>query len=320
MSIVSALSVLGRSEERGPSELADTLMTEVESGHPLSRAFSRWPEHFGLMFVGTIRMAENTGTMVTAFRALAAELERRERARQALLAALTYPLALLVTTLGMLAFLIYYMLPRFLPFLVSAKVETPALTRAVMWLGESPLLKPLPLLFVLVAFGIWENKRSRALLGQFSHYAIRLPLVGTMIKLKAYSDACLQLSLQLRCGILLTEAVSAVASSTPSPFLRASFQGIHAALKAGESLSEALREDKLAPPFLVQMVSTGEEVGKLEYFFERVGRILEEEYNRRSEAFFQLLEPMLMMIMGLAVGLVVLACFLPIYKLSSGVL
>ena len=320
ISITRTLTALSKSEEDASSALAHEILSGVEQGYPLSRVLGRWPEYFDKMYVGTIQVAEKTGKLVFAFRRLAKELDRRERNRQKLLAALTYPAALFVVTLGMLVFLIYYMLPRFLPFLTSAKVETPALTKAVLWLGSSTLIKCLPIILGLAAFGLWENKRNKNFVSQFAHQIIKVPILGRAIKLKAYSDACLQLALQLNCGTLLTEALKGVVASQSSPFIRSSFQKIEFDIRNGDSVGDSISRDVHAPPILTQMLVTGEEIGRLSEFLDRTGKLLEEEHQRKTETFFQLLEPVMLMFMGLSVGLVVLACFLPIYQLSSGAL
>ena len=318
--IIGALEALTRDQEEAPSSLAHHLISEVERGHTLSQSFASWPHSFSPMIVGSIRIGENSGTLSQSLGSLSKELERREKSKQRLIAALTYPSALVAVTLGMLAFFVYYMLPRFLPLLIAGDIEVPALTQWLVNFSNSSILKLLPIALLGIALSCWKTKRGRHWWEKFVQAAIKLPLVGSLIASKSYSDACLQISLQLNQGVLLDDALRATSKTAWPPVVADSFAQIREGLQSGNTLGSGFDADPYAPSLVTQMINTGEEIGELSAFFQKTGEILEQDYERRSEAFFQLLEPAIMLFMGLAVGAVVLACFLPIYALATDAL
>ena len=315
--IIGALEALTRDLEEAPSSLAHHLIAEVERGRTLSQGFASWPHSFSPMIIGSIRIGENSGTLSQSLGSLSKELERREKSKQRLIAALTYPSALVAVTMGMLAFFIYYMLPRFLPLLIAGDVEIPALTQWLVNFSNSTLLKVLPFVLLGAALSCWKTKRGRHWWEKFIQTAIKLPLIGDLIASKSYSDACLQISLQLEQGVLLDDALRATSKTAWPPVVADSFAQIRQKLHGGMTLGSGLDADPYAPKLVTQMIKTGEEIGELAGFFRKTGEVLEQDYERRSEAFFQLLEPAIMLFMGLVVGAVVLACFLPIYALAT---
>ncbi|MGE0492340.1 MAG: type II secretion system F family protein [Vulcanimicrobiota bacterium] len=313
--LLRALEALTLSDEDGPALLAERVCVQLHRGNSLSAALRNFPEHFDRTFTGSLKVGEKTGCLHLVLANLASQLEHAERERQRLVSSLTYPIALLVTTFLMIGFLIYYMLPRFLPFFLASGQPLPGPTRVVMALSGNPAIKVAPLLLGAAFILLWTNRHRQGLIDAWSAVVTRLPLLGRVVLLRDLSRICLQLAIQVESGVRLDDALATTARSTSTSRTREALMRVWRGVREGEELGTLFRQEADFPPLLWQAVVTGENSGKLASMFRRVGRMFGEQSQLRLEAVLQLLEPAVMAFMGLVVGSIVLACFLPIYQL-----
>lgn len=320
LGLIPALDTLCESADPETKAFAEHLGTELSQGHTFSGCLRAWESPpLSPLVVATVKMGEESGGLVVCLRGISNELDRQVRARQRLLNGLTYPLVLLSVTAVMLFFMLDFMLPRFLPLLRNGAIEVPALTAMLLKLSNSGIAQLLALGVLLLA-AIWRQPAGRAKLGSvLGTGALRVSSLRRLILLKSYSDVSLQLSLLLNRGVLVETALGSVAPTVWPPPVKENLLQVRTAIRGGAPLSEAFQELPGTPQLMAAMVRTGEEVGDLATFFRQLGHLLVDEYEYRVESFFELLEPVLMMLMGALVGVVVLATFLPIYALATRV-
>lgn len=316
LTLTSALEALGNSHDLAQAELGKSLVKDLHSGMRLSKAFSRWENSFDTVFVGTIYTAEQSGTLVNAIRALTDQMIEQDKNRKTFMQSLTYPVIQFSVTVLMVIFLLYYMLPRFMPFFAASGEKLPALTQLVLTMSQSWVIRYSPvilLLFLAIAIRAWRNREFRETLVRWSFY---LPVVGRLMYRQSLANCCNQLALQLETGLLLDYALKATARCSPFPPLSRMFLRLRRAVRDGEDFAEKVDEESLIPPIMAICIGVGNETGRLPPMLRLGSGILEEEIEVKRDAFFQLLEPLLLMVMGLAVGVIVLACFLPVYHLA----
>lgn len=316
LSLTDALEALSDSPSLEQAELAQGLYKDVHSGFRLSAAFAKYEEVFDPVFIGTVRMAEESGTLMVAFRNLCDQMVDEDKHRQEFLKSLTYPLVQLLVTVLMVMFLLYYMLPKFMPFFLASGQELPALTKMVVSLSESWPVRYSPavaLLLAVLGYRAWKNRNFRRKLVLAAFY---VPGVGSLLYRQTLANCCDQLAIQLQTGIVLDQALKATSRCTSFPPLSRMFLRLQKGILAGESLHDLVSQEALVPSILSICLAVGDETGRMIPMIRLASGIIKEKVESKRDAFLQLLEPLLLMVMGLAVGTLVLACFLPVYHLA----
>jgi type II secretory pathway component PulF len=317
LDIISGLRVLEEQSHKNLIPVVQDLSKQVSSGHYLSEAMNKFPRVFSAVYVGTIRMAEASGSFVPVLKALSEQMEKEDRSRQDLFKSLTYPLIQLLVTVLMVAFLIHFMLPRFIPFFSATGEELPKLTQWVVAFSESFPVRYSPLLLLLLgiaAFRAWQDTRFRQKIVQLTYY---IPGFGALLFQQSLAICNEKLALQLETGVTMDVALRTTSLCTPFPRLSEMFLRLRRGVREGQDFERLVEEETLTPPIVSTCFVVGSETGRLVPMIRLAAEILEEQVEAKKETFFQLLEPALLMFMGLAVGILVLACFLPVYQLAT---
>lgn len=313
--IARSLSVLSNDPDQKMADVVRSLGRRVDSGHALSSALSSHPEVFPAIYLSLVRVAEMTGGMNRAFDRLASALERQGNLRTRVTGALVYPAFVLLSTLAMAFFLLYFLLPLFLKTFSQSGTHLPWLTRVMAALAEHKALMLIPVLLGLLGAGlVWRSWRSAAL----QRTVYRIPILGRFLFLASLAQVTEALSLLLENGVDLMRSLDCLRRSptgwTP---LDEAIVELQSRVFEGEELSEAMRSQGIFPPLLINLLAAGESVGSLHPWFARYTRLIEEELQETVDSLVAVLEPAMLLFLGGAVGLVVLACFLPTYQLMN---
>lgn len=311
VSLGRGLEVLAQMEG-AMAQVADRLLYAVETGKPLSVGMEELKEFFPPTYRRVIRVGESTGQLLSVLPALSHSLARQLEMRQRLMASLTYPLFVLIVSGLMVSFLLFYQMPRLLTAFGSGP-ELPWLTRLVL-----ASLKPLGLTVILAFSALFvltvAFTRSEAFRLKLALWAGRVPRLGDLLFDYALIHVCGDLSLMLSQGVDLSRALRTIRQGgTGWPQLDEKLNQVLDQVLHGEELSLAMHERGF-PRLLTLLLRSGEELGKLDSAFRHYSEMGQFRIQQASEAFLQLLEPCLHLVMGFVVGTLVLACFLPIYQ------
>ena len=317
VSLMDALDSLSASRDPKISEVAYELARRLERGERLSTAMGRMPNTFDRFVVSIIRTGEETGTLSLILVELARRLRLSSERRNALKGALTYPLAILSISGCMVCFLVLFMMPRLLPMLVDLGADLPWPTK-ILWslVQYGQVAAVLAVLTAAAAVRFARSKHPKAELAK-GWILCETPLLGTIQRLSSLAQLCHDFSLLLRCGTDSMKALLLLAEQTKDPGLKRMLQRCREEIRAGKTVAEALESDPAATQLVTAFVQVGEETGRLEYLLGRVGALMDDRADSARQTFIDLFEPLVMFVMGLLVGFVVLACFLPVYQLIS---
>ncbi|MEW6279106.1 MAG: type II secretion system F family protein [Candidatus Eremiobacterota bacterium] len=319
LGLARSLDVLGRGQDDAMSRVARSLSVRVDQGHSLSEAMRTQGEVFPPLYLGLVRVAEVTGQLVKTFERLAATLERQSGIRQRLMSALAYPAFVLVSVLAMTAFLVYFLLPMFMKTFTDSGAELPWMTRMLVTLVTNPWFTSAPpVLGGLLAGSVWVYARQPARRRRLYSALFHVPVLGRFLFLAALSQVTGSLALLLENGVNLTKALDCV-RQTPTGWqpLDEALKQVQTLIFEGSELGEALASTRIMPPLLVNMVAAGEPIGTLHPWLRRYTELTEDDLQGRIDALGSVLEPVLLVFLGLVVGFVVLACFLPTYQLIT---
>jgi type IV pilus assembly protein PilC len=291
---------------------------DVESGVPLSASLVKYPNIFSEIFIQMIRIGEISGNLDKVLEYLAEQLIKEYDLRQKLKSALTYPIILVLTTLGLGVILTVFVLPRLVEIFKDFEAELPLTTRVVVIAGEFVLnywLYGIIILLVLlaVAFRFLKTKKGKKV---FSRIVLRLPIFGKVSREVNLARFTRTLANLVASGVPIVESIEIVGRSLSNKLYSKSVRKVAGDVKKGINLTKALssRSD-LFPPLVTRIVQVGEKTGKLEMSLGHLADYYEYQVDDFTTNFSRVIEPILLLIIGVVIGLVAVAIFAPIYSL-----
>lgn len=308
-------------QEQNPSlrHVLNDIKSGVESGDDFSTALSRHPKYFDTTYVALVRASESTGTLGEMLDRIATYLRNDLETRSKVKAAMAYPAIMAVAAVGVTIFLLAYIFPKFTPLFASKGMELPMPT--VVVLAVSHALTNYWYLFVagLVAavVGFILGKKTEPGQQVLDWIKISLPAVGPMVRKVVISRSIRTLGAMLKGGVPMLESLELCGAVSGNYYYRELWSQVAAEITAGSTMHKALAGTTLLPPTLVQMISSGEDTGKLGDVLERVSTYYDHEVETSVKAVTSLIEPIMISVMGAIVGGIGLALMLPIFKLSA---
>lgn len=315
-----ALRTLTRQSE---AESARTIIGEVHAGllegRRLADAMARQPASFPPLYRAMVAAGETTGSLTTILARLADLLERQAEVRGKLIAALAYPIVLAVVAIGVVAALMIFVVPRVVEQFTDVGQQLPFLTRAVIAISSfaANWWWLIALLMAAASFGWVAAMRRPAFKARVDARLLRLPLFGRLLRDLYAARFARTLATMVSSRLPLVDGLRLTLPTIRNAALASATAAIVDQVRAGGSLSAALRDAGVFPPLLVYMTASGESAGRLEVMLERAADYLEREFDRFTAASMALLEPVIIVLMGSCVALIILAILLPILQLQN---
>ena len=320
MPLAQALGAASSVASGDVRDAVQQVRARVERGDTLSSSLAAHPTLFSPLYVGLVRAGEKSGDVDASFARLADQLERDEQLRGRILSAAIYPL--LLATVGTIAVsvLLMFVLPRFVELLEGSGASLPASTALLLALsGALNRYWPVLLLAIagLVAAGIWAARTPR---GQRAWAALllALPFVGTLRRYALAARFARLAGVLLGGGAPLLTALDDTIESLGDPVARDDVARIRGRVREGASLRQAITEGSLFPPLLAQLVSVGEEAGRLREFLLKAADIFEDRTERSTQRLATLAEPAMIVLFGAIVAFVALSLLQAIYGINAG--
>ncbi|WP_336335451.1 type II secretion system F family protein [Pseudomonas putida] len=319
--LLQAFEVMGRSGcDAAQAALLDRLKQDVASGLGLADALQRHPGWFDALYCNLVRVGEQSGTLDRQLEQLATMLEQRQALRKKVRKAMIYPLLLLLTGLGVSAILLLEVIPRFEQLFAGFDTALPALTQWVIDLSTG-LGRSAPLLLVMGAVlgfaGHQLYRQHAATRLWISRRVLSLPVFGKLLGQAALARFARSLATSYAAGIPLLDALGTVARVCGGDLHQQAVLRLRQGMANGQGLNQAMASEALFPPLLVQLTAIGESSGTLDQMLEKAASHYEEQVSQALEQLTSLLEPAIVLILGLLVGGLVVAMYLPIFQLGS---
>ncbi|HAJ57724.1 MAG TPA: hypothetical protein DCL35_08205 [Candidatus Omnitrophica bacterium] len=322
ITIVEALDMLAKDmDNRILAKIILDVKGQVEGGSFFSMALAKYPKVFSVSYVAMVKAGEKSGTLGRTLGHLAKYLEGTERLAQKIKQSIRYPAFIFSFMLFVLSVIVFFIIPKFKVIFSQAKVQLPLLTRIVVGISEASL-KNLPwfILFGVVVFFsvVFIFRRPQAKYA-FDQYKIRIPVVGKVVKKALLVHFSRSLSILLSSGVPLPASLPISADVASNLYLRGIVEKITKSVLSGATLSNAFKNHEIFPFMFVKMVQVGERTGKLSEMFGYNADYYDEELEIAVNALTDLIEPVLIVVIGAVVLVVVLALYLPIFKIASAV-
>ncbi len=315
-----ALRTLMRQSE---AESARLVVGDVHAGllegRRLADAMARQAPSFPPLYRAMVAAGETTGSLTVILARLADLLERQAAVRGKLFAALAYPLVLAVVALGVVAALMIFVVPRVVEQFTDVGQQLPFLTRAVIALSSfaANWWWLIALLIAAAAFTWVSAMRRETFKARVDARLLRFPVIGRLLRDLYAARFARTLATMVASRLPLVEGLRLTVPTIRNAALAGATAGLVDQVRAGGSLSAAMRETGVFPPLLIYMTASGESAGRLEQMLERAADYLEREFDRFTAASMALLEPAIIVVMGACVALIILAILLPILQLQN---
>lgn len=294
------------------------LHAAVESGEDFSTALSRHPKVFDRTYCSLVKASEATGTLSEMLERIACYLRKEVETASKVRAAMAYPAVMMVVAVGVTIFLLTFILPKFLPLFESKKMELPKVTKLMMTLSSAMtghwVLWAVGAAAAVGGFLYWRKTDSGR--QSLDYLKIHAPILGPMFRKVILSRSIRTLGTMLRSGVPIMDAINLSGEVAGNVFYERTWRRVHDEVAEGRRICEVLRADALFPRVLTQMISAGEESGKLDDVLERVSNYYDSEVETSVKAATSLIEPILISAMGVVVGTIGLSLLLPIFSLS----
>ncbi len=318
--LVQCLDILARqTENKEFARIITQVKTDVESGDGYADALRKHPKAFSEFYVNMIEAGEAGGILDTITERLAVYLEKAAALKSKVKGALVYPAVIVGIAVVVVTFLLLYVIPVFAEMFSSFGGELPAPTRFVMTLSDlvrDYVLYAIPLFFVFVWLFKRFYKTDKGKLA-VDRLVLKLPVFGPLIQKVAVAKFTRTLGTLVSSGVPIIDGLTITARTAGNKVVEGAVLSIITSIKEGQTIAEPLGRQPIFPPMVVQMIEVGENAGALDAMLNKIADFYDQEVDNAVEALTKLLEPMLMVFLGIVIGGMVIAMYLPIFKIAS---
>jgi type IV pilus assembly protein PilC len=319
--LVQSFDIIGAGHENpAMQKLILAIKADVEGGTALANALGKHPLHFDDLFVNLVSAGEQAGALETLLDKIATYKEKTEAIKKKVKKALFYPAAVVVVAFIVTGILLIFVIPEFEALFQGFGADLPAFTRFVI--DISNFVQTRGWLLAIGGVGafmgfMYVKKRSRAFQHFLDRVALKVPIIGPILNKSAIARYARTLATTFAAGVPLVEALESVAGATGNIVYETAVLRMRDEVATGQRLQRAMENTELFPNMVNQMIAVGEESGSLDEMSSKVADFYEEEVDNAVDSMSSLLEPLIMAILGVLVGGLVIAMYLPIFKMGA---
>lgn len=299
--------------------LLDRVIADVRAGQDMSTSFGKYPKVFGDVYVSMLRAGEASGQIDDILLRMAEYLEATQKLKRDIKSAMTYPVVSLVMILGITAFLMVGIVPKFKEVFQSLDMDLPGLTEGILAVSDWSVNNWPAMIIGAMAFVglimIW--KRTDRGSWQWDWMMLHLPVFGSLFQKVGLSRFSKTFATMIKSGVPILGALEIVADTSGNRIISHAVLEARENVRQGESLAEPLSRSPVFPPMVTRMIGIGEKTGSLEQLLEKISQFYDEQVSATVKQLTSLIEPLMIAVMGLMVGTIVLAVFLPIFDLQK---
>ncbi|MFM9962901.1 MAG: type II secretion system F family protein [Planctomycetaceae bacterium] len=311
--------LVGQTDNPTMKAMVEQLRVGVHAGEDFSVALAKHPKHFDKAFVNLVKASEASGQLGPMLERIATQYRTESEMRSKIKGALIYPAAMVTMCVGVVIFLLTYVFPKLMPMFAGREKDIPAPTKFLLALSQSmtnywPWYLGVSAVMLAAGIYLFRQPSGRIALDWLKIY---LPPFNTLSRKVALSRSLRTLSTTLNAGVPMLQALELSAGTCNNHFYEKSWLKVGEQVTTGRQVYEVLQGEALFPKMVVQMIASGEKTGRLGNVLEKVAEYLEREVANAVKTVTSLLEPLIITVLGSAIGGIAIAMLLPIFKLSS---
>lgn len=319
--LVQSFEIIGRGHENpAMQELILQIKADVEGGNSLAEALAKHPLYFDPLYINLVNAGEQAGILETLLNKIALYKEKIEAIKGKIKKALFYPTAVIIAAIIVTSILLYFVVPQFAALFQGFGADLPAMTKAVVAMSDFMVARWYIIVGAFVGTGyafMAAKKRSKAFNDFLDRTTLKAPIFGEIIKKATIARYARTLSTMFAAGVPLVEAMATVAGAAGNVVYTNAILRMRDEIATGTTLTQSMRQTGLFPNMVVQLVAIGEEAGSLDAMLAKVADFYEEEVDNAVDGLSSLMEPLIMAFLGVIIGGLVVAMYLPIFKMGS---
>ncbi len=320
LTLVESLTILKKQATKPALiKLINDLLETIKEGGSFSQALKKYPKIFSNLYIALIKSGEASGQLDKIMLKLADNLEKEREFKSKLKGALIYPSIILIGMVVVVFIMITFVIPKLLNLYKDFNIDLPLSTKILIAVSNF-FVNFWPLIIIAIGLTIYlisSYIKSHSGKYYFDKYILKIPVIGKVISVASLVDLTRTLSILISSGVSILDALSIVIETTDNVIYQQSFKNILKKVEKGQTLGLSLEQEKIFPPILVQMTLVGEETGNLDDTLLRLSKYFEMESEITTKTMTTLIEPLILIILGIGVGFLVISVITPIYNLTS---
>ncbi len=320
LSLLRTLNILAEQTESKPlARTLNTVREEVETGVATSDAFAKHPKIFPPLMISMVRAGETGGFLEGAIESVALNFEKEVKLRGKIKSAMTYPVIVLVMSLVSVIAMLVFIVPVFQKMFTSLGGQLPLPTMMLVYLSQS-MVWVVPVLAVCsVIFGIWwgRNKNTERVRKVVDPLKLKLPVFGPLLKKIAVARFSRNFSNMIGAGVPILQALHIVGETSGNWVVEDALRKVAESVRQGHSVSGPLAEQPVFPTMVTQMIAVGEDAGSLEVMLDKIADFYDQEVESATEQLTAMIEPLMVAFLGVVIGGMIVALYLPIFNIAT---
>jgi type IV pilus assembly protein PilC len=318
--LVQCLTILAeQSESKNLRAVTAVVARDVESGSSLAEAFRKHPRTFDDLFTNMIEVGESGGILDIVLQRLSTYIEKAAALKRKIKAAMIYPLTIVGVAFIVVVFMLTFVIPTFAKMFKDLGAELPLPTQIVLWLSDFVQNWILIIIAALVAgvFALRRYYRTEAGQSAIDALLLKAPVFGTLIRKVSVARFTRTLGTMVSSGVPILEGLRITARTAGNKVVERAVMATRAAVTAGRTITEPLKTSGVFPPMVIQMINVGEQTGALDAMLGKIADFYDDEVDTAVGALTALLEPLMIVFLGVVIGGLVVAMYLPIFRLVT---
>ncbi|MFJ4295861.1 type II secretion system F family protein [Curtobacterium sp. NPDC089689] len=320
LSLLRALTILAdQTENKKLKDILGKVRDDVERGVSFSDAVAKYPVDFPPIMINMIRAGETGGFLDQAMDSVATNFEKEHKLRSTIKSAMTYPVVVLVMSLLAVAIMLIFIVPIFQDMFSSLGGKLPLPTMMLVYLSHAMRYIAIPLAIAILVFWLWwrVNKNTERVRAVVDPLVLRLPVFGPLQKKIVIARFSRNFSNMIGAGVPILQALRIVGEVSNNIVVKRALDNVAESVRKGESIADPLQRENVFPAMVTQMVAVGEDAGSLETMLEKIAVFYDAEVEATTDALTSLIEPLLIAFLGVVVGGMIIALYMPIFQITN---
>ncbi len=320
--IIQCLDILySQQENKAFKKMLKEIKDSVESGSTLAEALKKYPDQFNNLFVNMVSAGEAGGILDTILKRLSNYLEKTAKLKSRVKGAMTYPVVTMIIAVIVVAVILVFVIPVFQEMFADFGSELPIFTQIVVNLSNFVKSNILYIFGAVVLFfyaskRLYKTQKGRAIIDR---YLLKLPVFGILLRKVAVAKFTRTMGTMLASGVAILDALDIVARTAGNMTIEKAIYKVRTAIAEGRTMSEPLGESGVFPAMVCQMIAVGESTGALDAMLEKIADFYEEQVDQAVDNLTSLIEPFMLVFLGVTIGGLVVAMYLPIFKMAGAI-
>ncbi|KKQ38762.1 MAG: Tfp pilus biogenesis protein PilC [Candidatus Roizmanbacteria bacterium GW2011_GWA2_37_7] len=320
LTLIDSIDIIKKQVSKAPfKKMLDELDRQLRDGKTFSTALTRYPGQFSHFYVALVKSGEASGKLDNILQKLAEHLDKQRTFKQTVRNALIYPVVIITAMFSMIFVMFTFVMPKLLSLYDSFQVELPQSTKTIMQISNFMEANWIWVLIGIIAaiIGIIRFLKTKQGKNMFDKYILKIPVLGNIVRTSGLVDATRTLSILISSGVPILDGLVIVTDVNPNMMFRQAFARISQKVEKGLSVGTAMSNEPIFPESLTQMTIVGEQTGHLDETLMKLAEYYQSESEMAVKGMLSLLEPMIIVVLGISVGFLVMSIITPIFTLTN---